>query len=59
MLIEIGPSVTDDDAAEAGPVPTALVATTVNVYEPSANPLIVHDVPLVVHVAPPGLAVAV
>jgi hypothetical protein len=30
------------DAAEAEPVPTALVAVTVNVYEvPSANPLTV------------------
>ena len=48
-------------ALEAGPVPTAFVAATVNEYDvPFARPVTGQVVvPMVVHVAPPGLAVAV
>jgi len=46
---------------EAGPVPIALVAVTLNEYVvPLVRPVTVQVVaPDVVHVAPPGLAVAV
>jgi hypothetical protein len=46
---------------EAGPVPAAFAALTVNEYDvPFVSPLTVHVVaPAVVQVAPPGLAVAV
>ena len=48
------------DGAEAGPVPSALVAVTVNVYAvPLVSPVTVHEVaPPVVQLLPPGLAVA-
>jgi hypothetical protein len=48
-------------AFEAGPVPAALVAVTLKEYEvPFVSPMTLQSVaPLVVHVAPPGLAVAV
>ena len=47
-------------AFEAGPVPTALVAVTVNEYAvPFVRPLIVQLSAFVEQVAPPGLAVAV
>ena len=50
-----------DIALEAGPVPTALVAVTVKVCAtPLVRPATVQpSAPAVVHVAPPGLAVAV
>ena len=52
--------VTADDADDAGPVPTLLVAVTVKVYDvPLVSPVTVHDVPLVEQVCPPGEAVAV
>jgi len=54
--------VTAVDAAEAGPVPAALVAVTVNVYEvPLLRPVTVADVGVTdaVAVAPPGDAVTV
>ena len=54
--------VTADDALEAAPVPTALVATTVKVYAvPLVNPvtLIGEDVPLAVTGVPPPVGVAV
>ena len=50
------------EAAEAGPVPTAFVAVTVNVYEvPFVSPVTVAESvePPTLAVAPPGLAVAV
>src|SRR4051794_5615714 len=49
------------DGEEAGPVPIALVAVTVNVYEtPLVRPATEQLVaPPVVHVRPPGDAVAV
>jgi hypothetical protein len=48
-----------DRTFEAGPVPTALVAVTLNEYDvPLASPVIAHVVaPSVAQVAPPGLAV--
>ena len=54
--------VTAADALLALELPYALVATTVNVYAvPFVNPVTVHvaALPAAVHVAPPGLAVAV
>ena len=53
--------VTLPDAAEAGESPTALVATTVNVYAvPLASPGTVQvSAPAVAQEAPPGDAVAV
>ena len=53
--------VTAAEGAEAGPVPRAFVAVTVNVYvELFESPAAVHErAPVVVHVAPPGAAVAV
>ncbi len=44
------------DAADAGPVPMALVAVTVKVYAvPLVRPVTVHDgVPVVVHVLVAG-----
>src|SRR5437868_4063301 len=49
------------EGADAGPVPTLLVAVTVNVYAvPSVSPVTSTLVtPFVVAVAPPGLAVTV
>ena len=48
------------DAAEGELVPTAFVAVTVNVYEVEAvNPLTVQEVPVTVHVSPPGELVTV
>src|ERR1700690_1575263 len=53
------------DGTELGPVPTELVAVTVNVYDvPSLRPLTVHpaggpEVSSYVHCAPPGEAVTV
>ena len=48
------------DGADAAPLPTELVATTVIVYGVLlASPAIVHAVPAIVHEAPPGAAVAV
>ena len=53
--------VTGAEGAEAGPVPKAFVAVTVNVYVvPIVSPTTVHEsMPGVVQVAPPGAAVAV
>jgi len=53
--------VTDADATDALESPTALVATTVNVYAvPLVSPDTTHSVaPVVVHVCPPGDAVTV
>jgi hypothetical protein len=53
--------VTAAEAAEAGDVPTALVAVTVSVYAvPLLRPVTVADVaPVVVAVRPPGAAVTV
>src|SRR5215831_16053642 len=54
--------VTALDAAEAGPVPAALVAVTVNVYAvPLVRPVTVAVVvlPLVLAVSPPGADVTV
>src|SRR5829696_8454893 len=54
--------VTSFDGPDGAPVPTALVATTVNVYaEPLVSPLTVADrvVPLMLTTAPPGAAVTV
>ena len=50
-----------DRAFEAAPVPMAFVAVTVNAYDtPLVRPETVQLVPpVVVHVAPPGFAVAV
>ena len=48
------------DGADGGPVPTALVAVTVNVYEvPLVRPFTVQEVVTDVQVSPPGLEVAV
>jgi hypothetical protein len=48
------------DAPEEAPVPAALVAVTVKVYEvPLVRPVTVQVVPLVAHVRPPGLDVTV
>jgi hypothetical protein len=48
------------DAAEAAPVPIALVAVTVNVYAvPGVRPITVAGLALAVPVIPPGLLVAV
>jgi hypothetical protein len=48
------------EGAEAGPVPTAFVARTVNVYAvPSVRPVIVIGLPVPVAVRPPGEAVIV
>lgn len=49
-----------DRTFDAGPVPAALVAVTLNEYEvPFVSPVMAQDVaPLVVQAAPPGLAVA-
>jgi hypothetical protein len=51
--------VTALDEAEAGPVPTALVAVTVNVYDvPFVSPVIVIGLPVeVAEWPPPSLAV--
>src|SRR5688572_20321079 len=50
----------DADAAEAGPVPAALVPLTVNVYEtPLVRSLTTHESTAVVQVLPPGLLVTV
>ena len=56
-----GSGVTELDAAEAGPVPTELVAVTVNVYGvPLARPDTMHCVdPVVAQVKPPGADVTV
>ena len=56
-----GAGVTGADGVEGGPVPTALVAVTVNVYAvPLVNPPTTTDVaPVVVATAPPGDAVTV
>jgi hypothetical protein len=53
--------VTAVEAADAGPVPTLLVAVTVNVYAvPLVNPVTVAvSAPVVVAVRPPGLEVTV
>jgi hypothetical protein len=55
------PTVTGGDGADGGLVPAALVATTLNEYRThGVNPEIVQLVDeLVVHVCPPGVAVAV
>ena len=61
------PAVADDGAVgvkeaddAAGPVPSPLRATTVTVYEvPFDSPVMEQLRPVVVHAAPPGLAVAV
>jgi len=54
------PGVTLFDGSEAGPVPTPLVAVTVNVYAwPLVRPLTVQLVPLVVQVLASGEEVAV
>ena len=50
--------VTALDAADAAEVPAAFVAVTVNVYAvPLVKPLTVTLVPVLLAVAPPGLAV--
>jgi hypothetical protein len=57
-----GPGVTALDGADGGPVPAALLARTVNVYDvPFVSPVTtaVVVVPPTVAVWPPGLAVAV
>ena len=47
------------EAAEAGPVPMALIATTVNVYAvPLVRPVTVIGEPVLVAVSPPGEEVA-
>jgi hypothetical protein len=53
--------VTADDAVEAGPIPTSLVAVIVKVYGvPLVRPVTVHvSPPVVVHVRPPGELVTV
>ena len=54
--------VTADDALEVVPVPTALVATTENVYAvPLVNPFTVigDDVPVAVTAVPPPTGVAI
>jgi hypothetical protein len=53
--------VTGDEAADASPVPTVLVAVTMNVYAvPSARPVTSAEVaPPVVAVKPPGEDVTV
>jgi len=52
--------VTDAESADDGPVPTALVAVTENLYPvPFVNPVTVHDVDPDEHVRPPGDAVTV
>ncbi len=50
-----------ESAFEAPPAPAAFVALPVNEYDvPFVRPVIVHVIaPLVLQVAPPGLAVAV
>jgi len=49
-----------DAGVDAGPVPTAFVAVTVNVYAvPLVSPVIVHPRVAVAQLAPPGDAVAV
>jgi hypothetical protein len=58
----VAAGVTDDDAVEAVPVPTELVATTVKVYAvPLVSPVTVigEDVPLAVIAVPPPAGVAV
>jgi hypothetical protein len=58
----IGAGVTADDALDAVPVPTRLVATTVKVYAvPLVSPVTVigEDVPLAVIAVPPPAGVAV
>jgi hypothetical protein len=48
------------DAADAGPVPAALLAVTVNVYAvPSVRPATTSGLPAPDAVNPPGLEVAV
>ncbi len=48
------------DGCEAGPVPMALLAATVNVYGvPFVRPVTPHDSPAVVQVSPPGEEVTV
>ena len=55
------PGVTAAEAADAGLVPIALVAVTVKVYAVPLRrePIVQARVPVVEHLAPPGLAVAV
>ena len=54
------PGVTDVDAVDARPVPTAFVAVTVNVYAvPFDSSVTVHDNVDVEHLAPSGDAVTV
>ena len=54
------PDMKAEDAADAGPAPVALEATTVNVYEvPSVRPVIVQGEAAAVQFKPPGDAVAV
>ena len=56
----IGAGVTDDDAVEAVPVPTELVATTVKVYAvPLVRPVTVIGEEVPVAVMPPGEEVTV
>ena len=53
--------ITEADAGESAEVVTTVVDVTVKLYDvPLLNPRIVHEVaPVVLHVNPPGLAVAV
>jgi hypothetical protein len=52
--------VTALEGEDAGPVPIALVAVTVNVYDvPLTRPLTVQPADVLLQVAPPGAAVAV
>ena len=60
--VTVGAGVTVEDAVEAVPVPTELVATTVKVYAvPLVNPFTVigEDVPVAVTAVPPPTGVAV
>ena len=61
MIVPIGPrGVTAEEATEAVDVPAAFVAVTVKVYAvPLVRPVIVALLPVVLTVAPPGLAVTV
>jgi hypothetical protein len=56
-----GNGVTAAEAIELGPVPTTFVAVTLKVYAvPFVRPVTVHvRAPVVVHVLPPGVDVAV
>src|SRR4051794_31216600 len=60
-VVELGPrGVTEFEADDAGPVPMALVAVTVNVYEvPFVKPVTVSGPLLPDAVCPPGCAVTV